>query len=91
MTKFRLINALRKEPWFPLIMRELEAWGCDDWEILPPTGRGHPKMVIRFKGQVMKTPVPGSAHGHSDQKYLVARVRKFLAAAQRIGPQPDRA
>ncbi len=86
MTRFRLVNAMRKEPWFPLVMRELEVWGCDDWELLAPTGRGHSKLVIRHNGQVMKTPVPGSAHGHSDQRYLVARVRKFLANAK-----PDRA
>ena len=81
MSRDNTIKGVRSQHWFSLVKQCLDQEGLSDWEILSPAGRGHPKLVVRHKGKVLKTPVPSSERGKGDHKYLVNRIRKFLEAA----------
>jgi len=73
----RFNAGIRSQHWYGLVVRELNRLCISDWEVLPPTGKGHPKLVVRHNGKVMKTPVPSTERGGGDHKYLVSRIRKF--------------
>ena len=77
-----LIKDVRTQHWFALVTQELNRLGLNDYEIAPPTGRGHPKLIVRHNGKVMTTPVPSSERGSGDHKYLVARIRKFAGSIE---------
>ena len=78
----KLINRLRTQHWYGLVSREFERLGITDWQVLKPTGRGHPKLVARINGRIFKTPVPSTERGGGDHKYLVNRIRKFAEAEE---------
>lgn len=79
MPKDNLIKGLRSQHWYGLVTAALAELGIADYEFRAPSGRGHPKLVVRHKGRVFKTPVPSTERGGGDHKYLVNRIRKFAA------------
>lgn len=76
----RFILGVRSQHWFGLVSRTLGEMGISDWEVVPPRGRGHPKLVVRHGGKTLKTPVPCTERGGGDHKYLINRIRKAFAA-----------
>lgn len=79
--KSRLMACLRRQHWYGLVVAALEEEGIDDFEFVPPKGRGHPKLIAKHDGRTLKTPVPSSERGKGDHKYLVNRIRKFAQAS----------
>lgn len=77
----RLIRKLRKEPWFDLITAELGRLGVE-YEFLPATGKGHPKLAIVKDGKTVKMPVPSTGGGMTNYAYLAAEVRKLCGVKQ---------
>lgn len=80
MSRSRLMHKLRRQPWYEPLVREMEAAGIENYEFAPPTGRGHPKLIVRHGGREMTTPVPSSTG--SESRYLLSRIRRFMECAQ---------
>jgi hypothetical protein len=81
--KSRLMQSLRNQHWYALVTAALRDCGVEDYEFVPATGRGYPKLVVRYKGRELRSPVPSSERGHGDHKYLVARIRRFIGETER--------
>lgn len=77
-----LMKKIRRQHHYGLLLREAESLGITDIEFNAPTGKGHPKMIVRHNGRKFTQPVPTSPHGHGDQKYLAIRLRKWFHEGQ---------
>ena len=77
-----LTKHARKSNWYRLVSREMERHPAASWDLLPPTGKGHPKLIVEHAGKTMKTPVPSSERPGGCHKYLVARIRRFMSGIE---------
>lgn len=77
MSRSTLISGLRKQHWFAPLVAEIEAFGAE-YTFESPTGRGHPKLVISYRGQSRKMAVPSSASGALRVANMVSMARAKL-------------
>ncbi len=76
MTRNRLINKLRTQNWFSIVMTALDQYGVE-WEIETPQKGKHPVLLLSKDGRRKRMPVPGTERGSGNHKYLGAIVRRF--------------
>lgn len=78
MSRQRIVSKLRKQAWFKPTMVLLDELGID-FEIVPPTGRGHAMLKFEAAGGQHRIPLPGSPSGFSEaEHYLAAEIRRRL-------------
>lgn len=80
MSRARFMQNLRKQPWFVPVIRELEAAGVEHYEFAAPSGRGHPKLILRHGQCEARFAVPSTTG--SESRYLLSRIRRFMEGAQ---------
>lgn len=89
MTKHRLIAKLRTKSFFRPLIAELERLGIVDYDILAPTGRGHPILKFQAENGEHRIPLPGSPSGGSDAKhYLVNEIRRRMTRSRQPATEP---
>lgn len=71
MSRQRILSKLRKQAWFKPTMVLLDELGID-FEIVPPTGRGHPMLKFEAAGGQHRVPLPGSPSGGSEAEHYIA-------------------
>ncbi len=76
MTKSRLLNKLRKHAYYKPMLLTLAECGITDFEILPPTGRGHPILKFFAHGGEQRIPLPGTPVGGAAVKYIPVQIRR---------------
>lgn len=77
--KHRVVAKVRTQDWYSKATKELEDYPDVDWSVEPPRRPGHPKLVLRYKGQERSFPVPSSERTRGNHKYIVGRIRKAVA------------
>lgn len=82
MSRMKLMKKLRAEPWFPQITAELKRLGVE-YEFRPPTGKGHPKLVIMKNGREAKLAVPNTGGGGTNYAYLISELRSVCGEPPR--------
>ena len=76
MSRQRILSKLRKQAWFKPTMVLLDELGID-FEIVPPTGRGHAMLKFEAAGGQHRIPLPGSPTGFSAaENYLAAEIKR---------------
>lgn len=76
MSKSRLLNKLRKHAYYKPMLATLEECGIVDFEILAPTGRGHPILKFFAHGGEHRIPLPGTPVGGAAVKYVPVEIRR---------------
>lgn len=76
MTKSRLLNKLRKHAYYKPMLDALAESGIVDYEILAPTGRGHPILKFAAHGGTHRIPLPGTPMGGAATMYVPAEIRR---------------
>lgn len=77
--KNRLIQAIRRQAYYKPMLDELARNGIEDYEIVPPTGRGHPMLVFEMNSTRARIPLPGSPTGFSAAiRYVPANIRQWI-------------
>ena len=78
-----LLRNLRKQAWFERVARQIEEAGAT-FEVAPPSGHGHPKLLITHEGRTTAFGVPCSGQANSRNRLLQMRVRRFLSGEERL-------
>ena len=78
-SRCRLINRLRREPWYPLVVRTMSECGIDDYHFEPAMGKGHPKLIFGSGKNERRIPVPTSGKGRSNYVFLALQIRRQVA------------
>ena len=79
MSRQRIIQKVRKNPDYQALARFLEEKALQ-WEVLPPTGKGHPFMRISLpNGETIDYQISCTPMGGCNVKSRVASLRRVLA------------
>jgi hypothetical protein len=75
LTKNRLLNKLRTHDYYKPMLKALADCGIVDYEILKPTGVGHPILKFFAHGGVHRIPLPGTPRGGAAIRYIPVEIR----------------
>lgn len=78
MSKSRMQQKVRKNPDFVACTRYLDGLGLK-WEVLAPTGTGHPKLAITLpNGEVYRHPIPCTPRQGTDPNVGLSKLKRRL-------------
>lgn len=82
--KSRLMKTIRRQDYYRPMLACLTDLGIDDFEIVAPTGRGHP--ILRFDTDcvTIRIALPTTPGGGSEAKqYIPAEIRRAVRQARK--------
>ena len=78
-SKSRLVQKLRQTPHFPAMERYLDGLGLR-WSINPPTGSGHPYLLIQMPdGREIKHSVACTPRSSTNPDATLSRLKRAMA------------
>lgn len=81
MSKLRLMRHLRRQDFYRPMLRALAEVGVRDFQILPPTGHGHP--ILTFDNGLTKVRIPLPSTPTSGSTLYVPRaIRQSMRRAR---------
>lgn len=84
MSRQRIMSKIRTQAYYEPMLITLEECGISEFEILPPTGRGHPILKFTHGGGEHRVPIPGSPSSTSKAgKYISNAIRRRVRGLAR--------
>lgn len=74
----RLLRSLRRQDYFRPMLRTLAELGVEHFDILAPTGRGHPILTFHNGRHPVRIPLPSSPKGGIARHYIACEIRRAV-------------
>lgn len=79
--KNRLLSVIRRQHYYKIMLKTLDELEIEDWEIVPPTGKGHPILTFTSFASKVRIPLPTTPQGGLASKYIPVEIRRRVREA----------
>ncbi len=81
MSRSRFLRTIRRQDFYKPMLRALAQAGVSEFEILPPTGLGHPILTFENGLTKVRIPLPSTPSGGSTT-YVPRAIRQSMRKAK---------
>lgn len=85
MKRSGLILCIRRQDYYRPMLRVLADLGVTRFDIVAPTGRGHPILTFNNGVHDVRIPLPSSPAGGKARQYLTTEIRRAVRKGQAAG------